>query len=103
MLGGLRSDTYNVYELKSIFQVYNNPLSILKVHFLKGETNALLHDLRGNRLMINVTKDNVEEGIKLGKMLVSFQVRYKVRDCEIACNPCPSIIWVLIPDSLLRS
>jgi FkbM family methyltransferase len=94
----LKSRMRNLYWLKSIFQVYNNALGILKVHFLGGETNVLLHDLQGNRLMIKVTKDNVKRIIKLGKILSRFNAKYEVRDSRIICKPCPSIIRILSPD-----
>ena len=98
MLGRLTSQICNLYRLKTVFQVYDNAFSILKVRFLKGETNASLHDLRGNRVVIRVTRDNVERIIKLGEMLARFQVRYQVRNCEIMCNPCPRITCALSPD-----
>ena len=94
----LKSRMRNLYWLKSIFQVYNNALGILKVYFLGGETNTLLHDSRGNRLMIKVTKDNVKRIVKLGKTLSMFKAKYEVRDYRIICKPCPSIIRILSPD-----
>jgi len=94
----LRSLKSKLYRLRSMFKVYDNVLSILKVYFLGGETNALLHDLRGNRLFIKVSKANVERIINLGITLARFQVRYEVRDYEIICKPCPGIIRILSPD-----
>jgi len=83
----LRSLRFKLDSLRSIFQVYDNWLGILRVHFLGGETNASLHDLRGGRLPVKVSKDNVERIISLGKILAKFQDRYEVSNIIKTIRP----------------
>jgi len=95
MLRSLRS---KLDSLGSVFQVYYNWLGILRVYFLGGETIASLHDLRGGRLPVKVSKDNVKRVIWLSNILAKFRVRYEVRNDEIRCEPCRNITKTLRPD-----
>jgi len=94
----IRSLRSKLDSLRSIFQVYDNRLGILRVYFLGGETIASLHDLRGGRLPVKVSKDNVGRIIWLGNILAKFQDRYEVRNDEIRCKPFRNIIKTLGPD-----
>jgi len=102
----LRSLKPKLVSLVSISQVYDNWLGILRVHFFGGETSVSLHDLRGGKLPVKVSKDNVERVISLGNILAKFQDRYEVRNDEIICEPFRNI--TISPDftaeelSLLR-
>jgi len=83
MLRPLRS---KLDSLRSIFQVYDNWLGILRVYFLGGETNVSLHDLRGGRLLFKVSKDNVERIISLGNTLAKFRDRYEVTNHHLVID-----------------
>jgi len=104
MLRSLRS---KLFSLKSIFQVYDNWLGILKVYLLGGETRAFLNDLHGGRLPIKVSKDNVGRIISVSNVLVKFKdLGYEVRNDETMCKIIKtlthdytkeelSLLWVL--------
>jgi len=91
MLRPLRS---KLDSLRSIFQVYDNWLGILRVYFLGGETSVLLHDLRGGRLLFKVSKDNVDRIIWLGNILAKFRDRYKVRNHHLVID-INGVKWIV--------
>jgi FkbM family methyltransferase len=83
----------------SMFQVYDNWLGILGVYFFGGECIAALHDVRGGRLPIKISKDNVRDIISLGKIMASFEDRYQVTNDEIRCSPFRNLPMTFRPDS----
>jgi len=92
MLMSLRS---KLDSLRSIFQVYDNWLGILRVYFLGGETISSLHDLHGGKLPVKVAKDNVEIIISLGNILAKFQNRYEVKNDEICMTDINGVKWIV--------
>jgi FkbM family methyltransferase len=87
-----------LHSLRNISEVYDNWLGILRVYFLGGETNASLHDSKGNKLLFNVSKHNIKRIISLGRILAESQIRYEVRDNKIRCSFCPFMITTLSPE-----
>jgi hypothetical protein len=85
--------------LRSMFQVYDNLLGILRVHFFGGETGVVLHDTRGGRLPIKVSRANVGRIISLGKIMAELGDKCEVKNGEIICTPFPDLTVTLRPDS----
>lgn len=91
-----RSLRSKVYSLRSILQVYDNWLGILRVYFLGGKTIVSLDDFRGGRLLVKISKENVGRVISFSNVLVKFKdLGYEVRNDETMCR----IINTLTPDS----
>jgi len=86
-----------LYSLRSICQVCDNWLGILRVYFVGGETGASLHDLRGGRLLVKVSKDNVERIISLSRILAQLKDRYQVSNDGVRCQLCHNMIETLSP------
>jgi FkbM family methyltransferase len=86
--------------LKSLFQVYDNWLGILKVRFFGGECTAALHDVHGGRLPIKVSRANVGKIISLGLIVAEFGDKYEVKNDEIVCTPFRDLTITFRPDSM---
>lgn len=69
MVFALRSLGSKLYRLRRIFRVHDSRLSILRVYFFGGDVSDILHDLRGGRLPIKVSMDNLEKISRLGIIL----------------------------------
>jgi len=89
MLRSLRS---KLDSLRSIFQVYDNWFGILRVRFFGGETITSLHDLRGAKLYVKVSEDNLRRIISLGDILAKSRDRYEVSN----------IIKIIKPDFIIE-
>ena len=74
------SITRKLYSLRSIHQVYDNWLGVLRVYLFGGQTNTLLDNLQGGKLHVEVSKENIGRLISFSNVLVKlWDLGYEIR------------------------